>query len=420
MKETLKMSVKEADRIPIVKKLAEGTMTIKCAAETLNLSVRQVKRIKKRFVKHGAKGLVHKSRGKTGNRKIHEDEVKRIVGIIKDKYYDFGPTFALEKLTENHAVTIGREKLRLIMIEEGIWKARKRKRPDVHQQRERRSREGELEQMDGSPHAWFEDRAEKCCLLTTIDDATGKIKKGLFVKAETTNAYFVLVGNYLKHHGKPLAFYVDKHSIFKVTNNKISPEELTQFTRAMKELLVEVICANSPQAKGRVENRNNTLQDRLVKEMRLRNISSIEEGNRYLPEFIANFNKKFAVEPKDKCDAHRPLLPSEKKNLDKILVKKYVRVLSKNLEFQFEGKLYQIITDRPTYTMRHAPVLVTKDPKDKVRVYYKDKQLNYKVVVKKQRQCVKSSKEVNKAVDKLTKRKTTIPASDHPWRYFTI
>jgi transposase len=420
MKETLKMSVKEADRIPIAENLVKGTMTIKNAAQTLNLSTRQVKRIKKSFKLYGVKGLIHKSRGKVSKRKISEKKKARIISLVRKHYWDFGPTFACEKLTENHDISVSVETLRKMMIEAGIWKAKKRKKPSVHQQRERRSAEGELEQMDGSPHNWFEGRSDRCCLLLAIDDATGKIKEALFVKAETTNGYFALVRNYFDHHGKPLAFYVDRNSIFKNNNNKVNPETLTQFTQAMRELLIEVICANSPQAKGRVENKNKTLQDRLVKEMRLRNISSMEEANKFLPEFIRDFNKRFAVEPKDSRDAHRPLLSKEKENLDKILVKKYVRILSKNLEFQFEGKLYQIITDRPTYTMRHAPVLVTRDTKDKVRVYYKDKELEYKVVDKTQKVKVKSSKEVNNEVDKSAKRKTVKPASDHPWRYFTI
>jgi hypothetical protein len=303
------------------------------------------------------------------------------------------------------------------MMESGIWKAKKRKTPNIYQQRQRRACEGELVQMDGSPYAWFEERAGKCDLLLAVDDATGKIKEGLFVRSETTNGYFVLVRNYIGNHGKPVAFYVDKHSVFKTSNNKINPEKPTQFTRAMKELSIEVICANSPQAKGRVENKNGTLQDRLVKEMGLKGISGIRKGNKYLPEFIKMFNKKFAVEPKDKKDAHRPLLPSEK--LNKILVKKYKRVLSKNLEFQFENKLYQVQTERPLYAMRNAPVLVTKDTKGKVVVYYKNKLLKYKVLTKEKRQTEASSKEANHMVDAVI-RKTRKPAKNHPWRYFTI
>ena len=360
---------------------------------------------------------MHKSRGRVSKRKVSNEKRKKIMNLIKKHYWDFGPTFAHEKLTENHDVVISRETLRRLMIEDGIWKAKKKRFFSLHQQRERRSSEGELVQMDGSPHAWFEERSGKCDLLLAVDDATGKIKEGLFVRSETTNGYFVLVRNYIGNHGKPVAFYVDKHSVFKTSNNRVNPEKSTQFTRAMKELSIEVICANSPQAKGRVENKNGTLQDRLVKEMRLKGISSIRKGNKYLPEFIKMFNKKFAVEPKDKKDAHRPLLPLEK--IDMILVKKYKRVLSKNLEFQFENKLYQVQTERPTYAMRNAPVLVTKDTKGKVAAYYKGKLLKYKVLTREKRQTTADSKEVNHKVDTVI-RKTRKPASDHPWRYFTI
>lgn len=417
MGDIFKMSVKEIDRIPTIKKLSEGEITAGKAAYTLGLSVRHVRRLKKRFSKEGPRGLVHKSRGKVSKRKISDEKAKKIMNLIKTYYWDFGPTFASEKLNEDHGIQINRETLRGLMIKEGLWKVKKRKHFSLHQQRERRSREGELVQMDGSPHAWFEDRAGKCSLLLSVDDATSKVKEALFVKAETTNGYFVLVRNYITHHGKPVSLYVDKHSIFKTSNNKVNPEKLTQFTRAMKELSIEVICADSPQAKGRVENKNGTLQDRLVKEMRLRGISSIEEGNKYLPEFIEKFNKKFAVKAKDKEDAHRPLLPSE--NLDMILVKKYKRTLSKNLEFQFENKLYQIKTERPLYTMRNAPILVTKNTKGKVTVYYKEKKLDYKVLTREKRQTVADSKDINHKVDTVIK-KARKPGKYHPWRYFTI
>ena len=411
------MSVKEINRIPTIKKLSEGEMTAGCAAHILGLSVRHVRRLKKRFNNEGSRGLAHKSRGRVSKRKVSDEKRKKIMNLIKKHYWDFGPTLAHEKLTEDHGVLISRETLRRLMINGGLWKAKKKRSFSLHQQRERRSSEGDLVQMDGSPHAWFEERAGKCDLLLAVDDATGKIKEGLFVRSETTNRYFVLVRNYIGNHGKPVAFYVDKHSVFKTSNNRVDPEKPTQFTRAMKELSIEVICANSPQAKGRVENKNGTLQDRLVKEMRLKGISGIRKGNKYLPEFIKMFNSKFAVEAKDKKNAHRPLLPSEK--LDVILVKKYKRVLSKNLEFQFENKLYQVQTDRPTYAMRNAPVLVTKDTKGKVAVYYKNKLLKYKVLTREKRQTTADSKEVNHKVDTVI-RKTRKPANNHPWRYFTI
>ena len=412
------MSVKEIDRIPTIKKLSKGEMTARKAACNLNLSVRHVRRLKKRFTQEGVRGLIHKSRGRISKRKISKTKESKIMNLIKKHYCDFGPTLAHEKLTENHRVAVSRETLRKMMIKEDVWKAKRRKEPKVHQQRERRPKEGELVQADGSPHDWFEERSEKCCLLLAIDDATGKIKEGLFVPTESTNGYFLLMRNYILRHGKPLALYVDRNSIFAANNNKVNPGKLTQFGQAMKELSIELILANSPQAKGRVERANKTLQDRLIKEMRLKGISDIKKGNKYLPKFIKFYNKKFAVVPRDNEYAHRPLLPSEK--LEKILVKKYTRVLSKNLEFQHENNLYQVKTTRPTYAMRNATVLVTKDVKGKTRVYYKGKELTYKAVKKGQRQEIKSAKEVNRKVDKLVRKPVTKPAKDHPWRYFTL
>lgn len=411
------MSTKEADRVPTLRRLVDGEIAAKEAAGILELSVRHVRRLKKCFAKKGVAGLVHGNRGKESKRKIPEKKVQEIMDLVKQNYWDFGPTLAAEKLVENHGVSINHETLRGKMIEEGLWKPKRRRVVRIHQQRERRRREGELVQADGSPHAWFEDRGPNCTLLAFVDDATGKIKEAAFFESETTDAYFSTVKEYILVHGKPLALYVDRNSIFVTSNNKVNPGKPTQFTRAMDELKIEVILANSPQAKGRVEKLNSTLQDRLVKEMRLEDISTIKQGNEYLPGFIKAFNKKFAVEPREKPDVHRPLLPSE--DLAKILVKKYTRVLSRNLEFQYENKLYQVKTERPTYTMRSAPITLTQDTSRKVRVYYKDKELKYKVLEKRPRQEATSAKEVNQKLDKIT-RKAQKPAKDHPWRYFSI
>ncbi len=277
------------------------------------------------------------------------------------------------------------------MIEAEIWKPKRQKRPKIHQMRKRRDQKGELVQIDGSPHAWFENRNLKCCLLVFIDDATSELLWLEFTESETTNAYFKASFGYLKKHGKPLAFYSDKHSIFRINNSKggssaaSDSNGLTQFGRAMEELGIELIPANTAQAKGRVEKANRTLQDRLVKELRLRGINTIEEANKYLPEFIKEFNRKFAVEPKNPENAHRPLLANE--NLEEILVKKYTRILSKNLELQYKNILYQIQTKRPTYTMRNARVTIAEDRFGRIKIYYqgsylKPKELKYKILTR--------------------------------------
>src|SRR5205085_10363476 len=226
------------------------------------------------------------------------------------RYYDFGPTLAHEKLIAVHGLRLAVESVRQLLITEGLWRMRRARKVVIHQLRERRARVGELIQIDGSPHDWFEGRAEKCTLLVMVDDATSRLMHMQFVECETTFNYFEAVRAYIALHGKPGAFYSDKFSVFRVNiPNALTGTGLTQFGRAMKELGVELICAHSPQAKGRVERANQTLQDRLVKELRLRSISSVGAANAYLPEFIADFNSRFAVEPRSKQDAHQPLEP---------------------------------------------------------------------------------------------------------------
>ena len=251
--------------------------------------------------------------------------------------------------------------------------------------RDRRACFGELIQIDGSPHDWFEGRAERCTLLVFIDDATGKLVQLMFVKSESFFGYCETARGYFENYGKPVAFYSDKHGIFRVNiPNRGLGDNLTQFGRAMKELDIEIICANSPQAKGRVERVNQTLQDRLVKEMRLLSISSMEKGNAYLPEFIADFNRRFAVPARSQNDAHRKL--SAQENLDHILTWQETRILSKNLTVQFNKVVYQIQTERPTYALRNAQVTVCENANGTVIILYKGENLDYTIFHKQERQ----------------------------------
>jgi len=419
MPEYLNMSTKEIDRVSVMKELVSKEIKAKRAAEILGLSVRQVKRIKKRFVQEGKFGLVHRSRGRISNHRTPPAETTRVLAVIREKYSDFGPTLALEKLKEGHGVTLSRETLRKVMIEGQVWKPKKKRALVIHQTRRRREREGELVQMDGSPHKWFEERGPYCTLLVMIDDATGKLKHLRFVPAETTAAYFEAVGDYLTLYGKPMAFYVDKHGVFRVNTQKegacsvTDSTGLTQFGRAMTELSIGLIFAGSPQAKGRVEKANETLQDRLVKEMRLRAISTIEEGNAYLPQFQTEFNYRFAIDPLNPVDAHRPLLSSE--HPEKILLVKETRRLSKNLEFCYGNKLYQVQTNRPAYALRHAPVTVTEDRDGAVMAYYRFQRLEIAVAERLPNLRVVDAKEIYREVEKVI-RTPLIPAENHPWR----
>lgn len=430
MKGDIIMSQKEALRAPIMEKLLSKTMKLKQAARELDISIRQVKRLKRVYKEKGITGLVHGNRGKESNRKIPEVEIERAIVIIEEQYYDFGPLLAFEKLKELHGLTFGKETLRKAMIENQVWKPKKQKLLFLRQRRQRRSCEGELVQADGSDHAWFEDRSSSCTLLVFIDDATGKIKHLWFCKSESLESYFQATKDYLEKYGKPLAFYVDKHGVFRVNTKRDGIADtqdsngLTQFGRAMSELGIELIFANSAEAKGRVEKVNGTLQDRLVKELRLKKISTMEEGNRYLPEFGEIFNHKFAVEPKNPEDAHRRLTQAD--NLEKILVIKNQRVLSKNLEIQYKNKLYQIQTKRPKYAMRRKPVTVTEDLTRKVRIYYQEKELSYQVMEERPRSEIFDSKSLNLKVDQVKKeqervskshRVKWIPPRNHPWRH---
>jgi transposase len=408
------MSNHEITRLEVMQRLKDKRLTQKEAARLLRISTRQVKRLWRAYRKKGAKGLVSSRRGQPSNNRLDAGVVQQALDLIKEKYEDFGPTLAHEKLTEVHRLALSRESVRRIMIEEGLWKPKRAKKPSAHQLRERRACFGELVQIDGSDHDWFEGRGPRCTLLVYIDDATGQLLELWFVPAETFFAYCEATRHYLERYGKPVAFYSDKHGIFRV--NQPRPlglsSGLTQFGRAMQELDIQIICANTPQAKGRIERANQTLQDRLVKELRLRGISDIEAGNAYLPEFCQDFNRRFAVVPRSRHDAHRPLLKTE--HLDLILSHQETRTLSKNLTVQANHVIYQIQSERPNYALRHAPVTVCENAKGEVTILYKDKPLSYTIYHKPTRQAQVVD---TKTLDRQIKDPKT-PAPDHPWRQY--
>ena len=281
------------------------------AAEVLGVSVRQVKRLVQTYRREGVKGLVSKRRGKPSNNRLRGETKQKALNLLKSKYEGFRPTLAHEKLVELDGLKMCNESVRQLMIAEGLWKPQKVRKVVTHQMRERRACVGELIQIDGSEHDWFEGRAPKCTLLVFIDDASGRLLQLLLVERESFFGYCQAAEGYFSRYGKPGAFYSDKHGIFRVNNLPSSghSDALTQFGRAMQELDIQIICANTPQAKGRVERAIQTLQDRLPKELRLRGISCREAGNAYLPEFMADFNRRFAVPPRSTHDGHRPISP---------------------------------------------------------------------------------------------------------------
>jgi transposase len=409
----LTMSTEELGRLEVMERLQEKRMKQQTAAEILGVSIRQVKRLLRAYRREGAAGLVSKQRGKPSHHQLERETERAAIDLLKGRYADFGPTLAHEKLVEKHGMKLCLGSVRRIMIEEGLWKAKRARKLEVHAMRERRACFGELEQMDGTDHDWFEGRSERCTLLVMIDDATGQLGALLFVPEESFFGYCALLRQYLAAHGRPAGLYTDKHSIFRVNiPNVSSGDNLTQFGRAMQSLEIPILCANTPQAKGRVERVNQTLQDRLVKEMRLRHISTLRQGNAYLPEFIADFNARFAVQPRSSRDAHRPVLAHQ--DLDHILAWQEPRTISKNLTVQFKNVVYQIQTDRPTYALQKAPVTVCEDADGGLRILYKAKPLSYTIFQRQPRQAeVVSAKQIDHAL--INQSKAHKPAPNHPW-----
>jgi hypothetical protein len=276
---TVTMSVRELDRLEVLGRVAERRLTQRRAAEQLGLSVRQVRRLCRALGQQGAAGLVSRKRGWPSNRRLPAAVRDEALALVRERYADFGPTLAGEKLGAQHGVAVSTETLRQWMIAADLWIPRSQRPRRAHQPRPRRSCLGELVQIDGCEHAWFEDRGPTCTLLVYVDDATSRLQELRFAASESAFDYFASTRAYLGRHGKPVAFYSDKASIFRVVASEARRTAgITQFSRALSELNIDILCANTPQAKGRVERAHLTLQDRLVKELRLRGISTPEAG----------------------------------------------------------------------------------------------------------------------------------------------
>ena len=414
--ELLHMSQSELERLEIVKRIERKELTQCKAADRLNISTRQVRRLLRAYQTHGTKGLGSKHRGKPSNNRF--DEVKRtqLAEIIRTHYHGFSPTLAHEKLVAHHDCPCSRETVRGIMIEHQLWQGKTRRYHKVQQSRARRPCMGELVQIDGSPHDWFEGRAPTCCLIVFVDDASSKLLALWFVSQECTQGYFDAIRRHLQQHGRPVAYYHDKHGIFRVNAKEAQTGNgLTQLGHACQELGIESISANSPQAKGRVERVNKTLQDRLVKEMRLAKINTLEQANEWLPTFIEAYNQKFAVKPHSDVDAHRADIP-DTQTLELILAHQHQRTLSKQLELSYQNVIYQIQTNSPSYAMRKAVVTVY-DNQGRVSILYKGKSLPYKRFDKNNAPSkIVDSKNIHSVIDKTINKTKLKPAAEHPWR----
>lgn len=378
--ELMTMSSKELDRVSIFKLLHAKQTTQNIAAKHLGISVRQVRRLYKAYLERGAKGLISKKRGKKGNRKFPISFQEQCISFIKEVYYDYGPTLAAEKLQEYNGLKISKETARQWMINAGIWNAKYTQAARVHQPRYRRPYYGELIQIDGSIHNWFEERGPKCVLLVFIDDATSMVQKLLFVEAETTFGYLRILKDYLKTYGKPKAFYSDKHVVFKVNIPEAkSGSGFTQFGRVLNELGIESIFANSPQAKGRFERCNGTLQDRLVKELRYRKISDIVTANQFLESFQKDFNLRFAKVPENIINVHRTLEERETCQLETLFTIQTPHKVTKNLIVRHKNAIYKLIAPGTNRRLRQAGVLVCEDEFGKITILYNNRSLDYEV-----------------------------------------
>lgn len=411
------MTNEEARRHKIINNLIHDKINGTQAAKQLNLSIRQTKRLKARVTKDGIKGIVHKLRGTDGNNKLDEELVEKAIKLIKANYSDFGPTLTQEKLEERDKIKIGVSTIRKIMIDEKFFKPKPRRKSSEHREwRERKASEGEMGQFDGSYHDWFEGRAGECCLLANIDDATGKVTLK-FDTNESTKCVFDFWKEYVQTKGKPIAIYLDKYSTYKINHKSAVDDKnmMTQFQRAMESLGINVINAHSPQAKGRVERLNETLQDRLVKELRLRNISTIPEANKFLKEeYEEIFNSKFGVVPKNRTDLHTELTKIEKQNIDSIFSVHSQRLVRNDYTIQFKSQWIQLKEIQPTTVYKKDKVTVEERLDESLHISLKGKYLSFEILPER-------PQKVKMLLPALTATKSSWrPPADHPWKRFKI
>lgn len=413
--ELIAMTPRELSRYEIIKRLLKQEINGTQASKQLSLSIRQTRNLKSRVKQEGARGIIHKSRGRTSNRKLPEPFRRQIEGIVRERYSDFGPAFASEKLRECERLKINHETLRQLMIDWGLWRAHRRKQgKKYHAWRARKEHYGEMEQFDGSYFQWFEDRAPGCCLLAAIDDATSKPTQLRFVDWEGVKNAFSFWKDYLETKGKPLSIYLDRHSTYKQNMKSVfdDPNCLTQFERAMKrDLSVKIIHAYSPQAKGRVERLFETLQDRLVKELRLAGISTIDEANQFANEvFLPRFQKQFSVKPAKQGNLHSCLTKWEKDNLEQIFSIHSQRIVNNDFTVKFKGNWYQLAKQQPVLVRPKERVRIEERLDGNIFLSLKNKNLNFAVLP------ARPVKVKMQVIALSGTEPTWKPPANHPWR----
>lgn len=398
------MSQKEFDRALFLHKVQNKQITLKKASELMHLSYPQTKRLWANYKKDGKRGLISKKRGRRSNRAVPEKERKAIAKIISGNYLDCKPLYISEKLEQYHNIKYSSEFIRQLMIEYKLWYPN-RSKIQTHQRRQRRESEGELIQVDASDHDWFEGRAPKCHLHILIDDATSKIVGGYFDEEETTKGYYKAFLPFLEKNGRPVSIYNDKRGTFVINQGKKKGE--TQFSRAMKELGIKIIIAHSPQAKGRIERAFGTLQERLVWEMRINRIQTMEEANKFLPKFIEEYNNKFSKTPSNPFNAYRPL--NQNMQLKYILCRKEKRTVSKNLEIQYGNKIYQLL-EVENLKLKGAKITVITTLEGDIAIEHEGIQLKYTCYSE------QPYKKPDVVIDELVKNRKNKPSSNHPWK----
>ena len=411
--ETITLTKRDAERLRVLHQVMDEKVGQVFAGEVLGISDRQVRTLLGRIREEGAKGLVHRSRGRESPRKMAEALEDRIGEIIRSRYPDFSPLLASEKLRERHRIEVSREKVRQVMMAKGLWK-RRRFRKEAHFWRERRHHLGEMVQMDGSHHDWLEGRGPWMVLMGYVDDATGRFW-GRFYDHEGVYPAMDSLKRYIELYGLPLAIYLDKHSTYKTTRQADTDELLkekqqaeTQFERGLGELGIRVIHAHSPQAKGRVERSFRTLQDRLVKEMRLAGIKTLEEANRFLDRWLSVYNQRFAREALEAGDLHRSLPKSAV--LDDVLCIKGFRTVNEGYLVKWRGRTF--VLQKPSLTLRRQKLVVLERFDGRLVLRFRGRDLAYREVLEPPRRAPKP------AVAKIRRKPPKYnPPASHPWRH---
>lgn len=404
----------ERERFNIIRSCIDGDLTNAEAAARLHLKKRQVQNLKYAVEKYGEAGVVHGNRSRAPWNATPKNVVKTVVSFLgQKKHRDFRPTFAMEQLSKRKNIILSRETIRTIMGENDLWKPKERKSCEIHREwRERRALRGELVQFDGSYHLWLEDRHEEMCLLASIDDADNDVR-ACFEDNEGVHAVFRFWWAYFLAKGIPVAIYLDRFSTYKINHPSAvdNAEMMTQFKRAMTELGIEVINANSPEAKGRVERLFGTLQDRLVKELRLANVHDRDTANVFIKEtYLPDHNKRFKVIPRSAGDAHRPLTNEIRATLPAILSIQSKRTVNNDFTIQFKNTWYQLSVTQDITVFRGDTVTLEERLDGTLHIRLKDTYLAYTALPER-------SKPIRMKVTALTKEKPkAVPPPGHPWR----